>query len=1438
MKFNRKFKFLLFAMLAINAGCGVAYYFGYRQELQAGEQLIQELLPAQASLNEFEHQVERHVAFLQSRVLQAALGSQPTLINQPELDGREAAKLLDPGKSASISDQSDYVEIMAQIEAIGKIRFEIYRFLGENSLDKASESMSTRLNAALQSVRGHVENLRKVRQEQISLARQQAESGQRLQNLVLFVAILITLILGLVLLQTLNSSLVAPLTDLLIRLPSRKPLPVFQNELNQIAAHVNELYAQQNQTRDLLSRLSQGHIDLPDSEIQALDAELRHDINRIRDRIENYSNELHEKEAVLGAGRRRVEELSAEVEKLRQEQHYKVEQLTSAFLAFETNTQGQIISANERLLRRLGLSLMLLKDKTPDQAAASPEEAGKYRNLWQQVQEQGQAQGPFALKAEKTAQIDWMGIALRDTNGQIERFAWLGIDQTLWHLEFQALRSDVAKLGEQLENSQRELADALNELAVLRSQKEILQQSYERSRALETRLLQQQNVLQQLTRNENLKAGRVKEALRTITEVLTAALNESAASLWLLVQQNESLRCLDRYVAKEARHQAGFMLKRSEAKPVFEALQAETLLILSDPGSNEHYSSLTSTYLNERNIGGLMSAPILLGGKVVGCLWIEHAGPNRVWEADEQNFLLAAADIVSLALEQGNRRAMEEELRVTLEESQALDEELRQNAEEIEATNEEMRRTQIELRGQISALNNAAIVSETNLEGYITYANKEFLSVYKYERQQVMGKKLSILKSDEHDEEFFKTMWQTLLDRKVWQGEVRNRASDGSSVWVSLTITPVMGLDGNPIKFISVGFDITRQKQQALRIKEALQVALEQEELLRQNATALMTTNEEMRRTQTELDGQINALNNSSLVFETDLGGNIINANEQFLKVSKYTLDELRGQHFTILKSGRQPEALYTELWRSVSSGNTWRGELELADKNRKPFWVISTVNPVVDVMGEPIKHINVLFDITEQKLQEFRLIRQQSVLLELNSAPAIKEGNVKEAFQLIARRGMETLGTKRASIWLFIEGGKKVRCTTVVQNDKHEHAEGTILDTEMYPIYFRSLERERFIAASDAVNDSRTKELAFTLFKPYGISSVLDTTIRQGTRTVGILSFEHQGEPRQWTLDEQSFAASLADTTSLVLEQKERQLNVKLKQAYAQLEEKTQEIERQKREMEETTKDLIHSIKYAKRIQTNILPSKELMDRCMGRDNYFIVHRQRDTIGGDFYWFDQIGDKQVIVVADGTGHGVPGAFLTLIGYLMLNQIVTEKKITTPSQILYYLHLGVRTALKQDDEEARNTSRDGMDVAVCTFDTKSYIAEYAGANLPFYYYQDWEIHEIKPTKKSIGGEQLEEERVFENHIIPMKPGDAFYLYTDGFVDQFGGPEEKRFSTKRFRDLILRTQHESMSTQRAMLNMEWKEWKDDREQLDDVTVFGMRVVEYGTQNSNG
>jgi PAS domain S-box-containing protein len=602
-----------------------------------------------------------------------------------------------------------------------------------------------------------------------------------------------------------------------------------------------------------------------------------------------------------------------------------------------------------------------------------------------------------------------------------------------------------------------------------------------------------------------------------------------------------------------------------------------------------------------------------------------------------------------------------------------------------------------------------------------------------------------------------------------------------------------------------------------------------QEEMLRENTEELLAANEEMRRTQVELIGQISALNNSSMVFETDMEGNIIYLNNELLNNLKYEQNELMGKRYTILKSPNQNnDKIYQEQWKSILNGKIWEGEVELKAKDGQSVWVWMTITPVLDSDGEPIKSINVLFDITPQKEQEFRLKRQQAALLEITSHPSIKEAKTEEAFAIIAQIGLATLEVDRASIWLFEENDTRIRCMTTAQSDGvvHKYQKGTVLQRDFYPNYFATLEKDRTIAANDAVNDPRTKELAIPLLIPSGIQSVLDSGIRRGIKTVGILSFESRRKSRNWTLDEQNFASSLADSIALVLEQHERLKIDKLKEAYAQLELINQQVREEKEKAEENATNLELSLKYAKRIQQNILPNKELL-QSLFKKNYFVTVKPRDIVGGDFYWVAKHENKKVVVVADGTGHGVPGAFLTMIGNMLLNQIVNEKKILRPADILYWLHIGVRQTLKQDAEES--TSRDGMDVTLVTIDMETYECEYAGANLPCNYYQDWEVHEIKPDKKSIGGEQMEEERTFTNHKFQLKVGDAVYLYTDGFVDQLGGPDEKRFSTRRFRDLILRTQSESMATQRALLNMEWKEWKGDREQLDDVTVFGFRIA---------
>jgi PAS domain S-box-containing protein len=1248
--------------------------------------------------------------------------------------------------------------------------------------------------------------------------------------------LLLALVAGVVGWVRIRAVVVEPIMLFARRLQAGKALPESDDELGTIATEVNKIVAAEHRLEQSLGRMAEGDFGLALSDNDFSETALG-SLKRIRERVENITDRLKQNESDLTVARKnaatkeeqlktQIGSVSENLKKLQAEAEQtraKLNAVESTLAIAELDAEGRVIYADKAFSSLSGYTPDELKGREIATLSASPDPALydglrtalKAGQTWYGVfQNQTKGGGTVWLASAVTPLTNGNGAA---TNGSSHYL--------LAGYEISTLKHQESELRKNLVAVQSDLSQYQGTIDGLKGEQQRLMADFERQKHLEFRLVQQQSALQELTRNKDLKEGNVREALRSITEACSYALDADRVGLWLFTENGAVARCLDLYDRPRLLHTEGLELKKSQAPTLLARLHADTVFSSPDAQADPALAEIVKSTLEPHGIRSMLCAPIHLGGSVVGYLEIDHTGASRAWMADEQNFLFSVTDAVSLALEQGNRRVMEEELRMTLEESQALEEELRQNAEEIETTNEEMRRTQAELKGQINALNNSAIVSESNPNGIITYANNEFVKVYGYGRDEVLGQNHRMLRSDFHAPAFFAHLWQTVVSGKVWRGEVKNKDKSGNEVWVLLTVTPVLGVDGVPYKYIGVAYNITAQKTQERQIKAALEVALQQEDLLRQNADELEFANEEMRRAQIELAGQINALNNSSMVYETDMEGAITYINEELIEITSYTRDELMGKRYHILKSGRQSETIYTEQWRNVLNGKIWKGELELRDAAGKYFWAVVTCTPVLDESGDPIKSINVLFDITTQKEQEFRLKKQQASLLELTGHPSVKEGQLAEALQLITRVGRETLGVNRASVWLYEDNGKTVRCMAANYNGQHLHQQGATIDREMFPIYFRTLERDRVIAASDAQADPRTREMANQLFEPQNVSAVLDASVRQGARIVGLVSFEHAESERAWTLDEQSFATSLADTVGLVLEQKERLVTDKIKLANTQLEEKNQEILRAKAEIEDQALHLTESIKYAKRIQTNILPAKELIDQYL--ENYFIVYRPRDIVGGDFYWFAAVEDKRVIVVADGTGHGVPGAFLTLIGYLLLNQIVNEKGITRPADILYHLHIGVRTALKQDEEGSE--SRDGMDVAIVTLDSSRKTVEYAGANLPFNYFQDWELHTIKPDKYSIGGEQMEEERTFSHHEVQLKSGDAIYLYTDGFIDQLGGPEEKRFSTRRFRDLVLRTQHESMATQRALVNLEWKEWKDDREQLDDVTVFGMKLA---------
>jgi len=974
------------------------------------------------------------------------------------------------------------------------------------------------------------------------------------------------------------------------------------------------------------------------------------------------------------------------------------------------------------------------------------------------------------------------------------------------------LRTQKETLERALHQAERTIQTLEKEIESLHLRLTRLQQSH---KAEIERLLRQRESLAALLRNPALFKGEVIEGLSAIAEVAATIAPEAKYSFWVFDEEQKGLHCLEKYDPTLLTHTNTIDLPETAAQWLRDHL-AEGQIIGPLPSDQTPLADIAVATQT-----ALYAFPLLMDEALVGAFLIE-VPPDQPLQDKEMFFILSK--VAALLFQQGHRRLIEKQLLVSLEENQSLVEELRQNIEELEASAEEMRRTQAELRGQIQALNAAALVAELRPDGTIIYVNESFQRLFGYRASDLLGRPYRELRKAD-DPAVIERLFARLRQGEIWQEVVCYQTAFGEPLWLQQTITPVFLDEGEPQKYILVGFDITLQKQQEQEIQKALQLAYEQEQMLRASTEELRRSNESYRASQMQLSAQLEALNNAAWLFETDSDGNLTYVSPNFLESLGYSAQDLQGKHYGILFSERQPLSLIQGHWRTIQQGKLWKSEVELKGAFGQTFWAILATTPLTDPRTQKlVKTINILVDITEQKEQEFRLKEQQNALSLLASHPALREGNIEKAFQVIAEVTLQTLKAHRVSLWLF-EEPDLARCIAAAEKEPHFHEPGSVVNRSLYPLYFQSLELEQIIAVTDALSDLRTRELALPLFKPNHIMSVMDALIRVGNRSVGLISVEQRYAKREWRLDEVNFLRSVAASAASVIEEQAHAYAQKLEQANRELAQRTQELE-------EAIQNIQESIRYARRIQRNIVPPESLLNTYLGKENYFIIWRskERNGVGGDFYWFAPFEDRYFIIVADGTGHGVPGAFMSLIGSIFLDQIINKRRVWEPAQILHDLHIEVRQALKQDLEEG-NPSRDGMDIAVVSYFPKTHRLIYAGANLPLYYcLKGPDLREIKPDKKPIGGEQLEEERFFTQHEVQLEPGDCFYLFTDGLVDQPGGPEGKRFGTKRFKEFIIETYLEpSMPKRRAILNQIWREWKGDlEEQVDDVTVWGIRI----------
>ena len=288
------------------------------------------------------------------------------------------------------------------------------------------------------------------------------------------------------------------------------------------------------------------------------------------------------------------------------------------------------------------------------------------------------------------------------------------------------------------------------------------------------------------------------------------------------------------------------------------------------------------------------------------------------------------------------------------------------------------------------------------------------------------------------------------------------------------------------------------------------------------------------------------------------------------------------------------------------------------------------------------------------------------------------------------------------------------------------------------------------------------------------------------------------------------------------------KQQNEKLEQIVVErtheIAEQNQKLEHQNAEIEEKTNDILDSIKYAKRIQNTILPSEDKLKMIFDHD-HFVLYKPKDIVSGDFYWAARFDNKSIFSAIDCTGHGVPGAFVSIVGFNGLNRTVNEFKLRQPAAILDKLTELVVDTFSQSDASKSNI-KDGMAFSLCSLDNSTLKLECAGANNPLVIIRGLEVIEIRADKQPIG--EFDNRVPFTNHEVQLQSGDCVYIFSDGYADQFGGPKGKKLKYKTLKDLLIEINHLDMKTQLKKMDDAFMEWKGDYEQLDDVCLIGLRI----------
>ena len=313
-----------------------------------------------------------------------------------------------------------------------------------------------------------------------------------------------------------------------------------------------------------------------------------------------------------------------------------------------------------------------------------------------------------------------------------------------------------------------------------------------------------------------------------------------------------------------------------------------------------------------------------------------------------------------------------------------------------------------------------------------------------------------------------------------------------------------------------------------------------------------------------------------------------------------------------------------------------------------------------------------------------------------------------------------------------------------------------------------------------------------------------------------------------------------LKDKVNLELEQKVNERTQEILMQKEEIEAQRDEMEKQRDKLTEQKQEITDSINYAKRIQSAVLPTEELLHELL--PEHFVLFKPRDIVSGDFYWLRQIKHFTVVIAADCTGHGVPGAFMSMLGISFLNEMISRSRFDNAGEFLDRMRKKVKETLKQEGKEMEQ--KDGMDMSLAIIDNDTLELQYAGAFNPLFIFRKRDIDlddyfselvtmtsdkhnliEIKGDRQPIAIHDKESD--FKTHSLKLEKGDTIYIFSDGYPDQMGGPKGKKFMITKFKQMLLDIQPEPLAKQKEILDQTVEEWKGDIQQIDDILVFGIR-----------